>query len=122
MAASRRQPVGRSKNPCRAEAGAIGSPYWTTVRRERLMPEGALTEIWTSPPFNHCMFTARPDLDQALERQFADALSKMSYDNPSHRVVLEAEGLKRWVAPQLDGYSSLREASARQGFFERPTG
>src|SRR6516162_2047874 len=72
----------------RAEAGAIGSPYWTTVRRERLMPEGALTEIWTSPPFNHCMFTARPDLDQALERQFADALSKMSYDNPSHRVVL----------------------------------
>jgi len=106
----------------RAEAGAIGSPYWTTVRRERLMPEGALTEIWTSPPFNHCMFTARPDLDQALERQFADALSKMSYDNPSHRVVLEAEGLKRWVAPQLDGYSSLREASARQGFFERPTG
>jgi len=105
----------------RAEAGAIGSPYWTTVRRERLMPEGALTEIWTSPPFNHCMFTARPDLDQALERQFADALSKMSYDNPSHRVVLEAEGLKRWVAPQLDGYSSLREASARQGFFERPT-
>ena len=106
----------------RAEAGAIGSPYWTTVRRERLMPEGALTEIWTSPPFNHCMFTARPDLDQALERKFADALSKMSYDNPSHRVVLEAEGLKRWVAPQLDGYSSLREASARQGFFERPTG
>ena len=106
----------------RAEAGAIGSPYWTTVRRERLMPEGALTEIWTSPPFNHCMFTARPDLDQALERQFADALSRMSYDNPSHRAVLEAEGLKRWVAPQLDGYSSLREASARQGFFERPTG
>ena len=106
----------------RAEAGTIGSPYWNTVRSERLMPEGALTEIWTSPPFNHCMFTARPDLDQALERQFADALSKMSYDNPSHRVVLEAEGLKRWVAPQLDGYSSLREASARQGFFERPTG
>ena len=106
----------------RAEAGAIGSPYWTTVRRERLMPEGALTEIWTSPPFNHCMFTARPDLDQALERQFADALCRMSYDNPSHRAVLEAEGLKRWVAPQLDGYSSLREASARQGFFERPTG
>jgi ABC-type phosphate/phosphonate transport system substrate-binding protein len=106
----------------RAEAGAIGSPYWNTVRSERLMPEGALTEIWTSAPFNHCMFTARPDLDQAVERQFADALSRMSYDNPSHRVVLEAEGLKRWIAPQLDGYSSLREASARQGFFERPTG
>src|ERR1700723_1217408 len=34
----------------RADAGAIGSPFWKTVRGERLMPEGALTDIWTSPP------------------------------------------------------------------------
>jgi hypothetical protein len=45
----------------------------------------------------------------------------MSYDNPSHRPVLEAEGLRRWVPPQLDGYQALRDASARQGFLERPT-
>jgi phosphonate transport system substrate-binding protein len=104
----------------RADAGAIGSPFWKTVRDERLVPEGALTEIWTSPPYNHCMFTARPDLEPALERRFAEALSEMNYDNPEHRVVLEAEGLRRWVAPQLDGYDSLREASAKQGFFEPP--
>ncbi len=103
----------------RADAGAIGSPFWNTVRSERLVPEGALTEIWTSPPYNHCMFTARPDLDPALERQFAEALSGMSYDNPGHRAVLDAEGLRRWVAPQLEGYVSLREASARQGFFDQ---
>ena len=55
----------------RADAGAIGSPFWKTVRAERLVPEGALTEIWTSPPYNHCMFTSRPDLDPSLERRFA---------------------------------------------------
>jgi ABC-type phosphate/phosphonate transport system substrate-binding protein len=104
----------------RAEAGAIGSPFWTAVRSERLVPEGALIEIWTSPPFNHCMFTARPDLDRALERRFAEALFAMSYDDPRHRPVLDAEGLRRWVAPQLDAYDSLREASARQGFFKQP--
>ncbi len=104
----------------RADAGAIGSPFWKAVHSERLVPEGALREIWTSPPYNHCMFTARPDLDRALERQFADALSGMSYDNPNHRVVLDAEGLRRWVAPHLDGYESLREASAQQGLFKRP--
>ena len=49
-----------------------------------------------------------------------EALSAMSYDNPSHRAVLEAEGLKRWVAPQLDGYESLRDAAGRQGLFKRP--
>jgi phosphonate transport system substrate-binding protein len=104
----------------RADAGAIGSPFWKTVCGERLVPEGALIDIWTSQPYNHCMFTARPDLDPSLEQRFADALSGMSYDNPSHRVVLDAEGLRRWVAPQLAGYDALREASARQGFFERP--
>ncbi len=104
----------------RAEAGAIGSPFWNTLRTQRLVPEGALTEVWTSPPYNHCMFTARPDFDRALEQQFAEALFGMSYDNPNHRSVLEAEGLRRWVAPQLEGYQALRDAATRQGFFERP--
>ena len=51
---------------------------------------------------------ARRDLDPAVDRQFSEALFAMSYDNPSHRPVLEAEGLRRWVAPHLDAYGSLR--------------
>jgi ABC-type phosphate/phosphonate transport system substrate-binding protein len=104
----------------RADAGAIGSPFWNAVRSERLVPEGALTEIWTSRPYNHCMFTARSDLDPALEQQFAKALFAMSFDNPAHRPVLEAEGLRQWIAPQLEAYGELREASAQQGFLTRP--
>jgi ABC-type phosphate/phosphonate transport system substrate-binding protein len=105
----------------RAAAGAIGSPFWQSVRAQRLVPEGALTEVWTSSPYNHCMFTAQPDFEPKLERRFAEALFAMSYDNPAHRAVLEAEGLRRWITPQLDGYSALREASGRQGFLQRPT-
>jgi phosphonate transport system substrate-binding protein len=101
----------------RADAGAIGSPYWNIVTAQRLVPEGSLREIWTSPPYNHCMFTARPGLDKAREQKFADALAAMDFDNPEHRVVLEAEGLRRWVKPELTGYGELREASKQQGFF-----
>jgi phosphonate transport system substrate-binding protein len=104
----------------RAEAGAIGSPFWDTVRKERLVPEGGLREIWTSPAYHHCMFTARPDLNPALERRFTDALSGMSYENPVHRAVLEAEGLQRWLPPHVDGYDALRQAAAQQGFFKQP--
>jgi len=103
----------------RADAGAIGSPFWDTVRSERLMPEGSLSEIWSSPPYNHCMFTARPDLDPQQERRFAEALSAMSYDNPDHRPILDAEGLWRWLTPHVEGYAELRQAAAQQGFFER---
>lgn len=101
----------------RADAGAIGSPFWNTVRNEHLVPEGSLREIWSSPAYNHCMFTARPGLNLEQERRFAEALFAMSYDNPVHRTILEAEGLQRWLAPQLDGYAELRQAAAEQGFF-----
>jgi ABC-type phosphate/phosphonate transport system substrate-binding protein len=104
----------------RADAGAIGSPFWERVKVERLVPEGALVEIWTSPPFNHCMFTARPEFEPELEHRFAEALLRMSYDNPAHRAVLDAEGLKRWILPRLEGYDSLRSAGEQQGFFKRP--
>jgi ABC-type phosphate/phosphonate transport system substrate-binding protein len=103
----------------RSDAGAIGSPFWNTVRSERLVPEGGLSEIWSSPAYNHCMFTARPDLDAERERRFVDALSAMSYDNPVHRPILDAEGLKRWLPPHADGYAELRKAAAQQGFFEQ---
>lgn len=103
----------------RAEAGAIGSPFWNTVRKEHLVPDGGLQEIWSSPPYNHCMFTARPGLDPEQERRFAEALSAMSYDNPAHRSILDAEGLQRWLAPHVDGYAALRQAAGQQGFFDR---
>ena len=103
----------------RADAGAIGSPFWKTVREQKLVPEGALREIWSSPPYNHCMFTTRPDLDREQEERFVKALLAMSYDNPVHRAILDAEGLQRWLTPHLDGYAELREAAAEQGFFTR---
>jgi len=102
----------------RADAGAIGSPFWTSVHSERLVPEGALREIWSSPAYNHCMFTARPGLDLKRERQFTEALSAMNYENPAHRPILDAEGLQRWLPPHVDGYAALRQAAAQQGFFK----
>ena len=103
----------------RADAGAIGSPFWNTVREQRLVPEGGLREVWSSPAYNHCMFTARPDLSTEQERRFVEALLAMSYENPIHRPILEAEGLKRWLTPHLDGYAALRQAADEQGLFKK---
>ena len=104
----------------RADAGAIGSPFWNAVRDEHLVPEGSIREIWSSPAYNHCMFTARSDFDRDQERRFVEALLAMSYENPAHRLILDAEGLKRWLTPRLDGYTELRQAAAQQGFFKPP--
>jgi ABC-type phosphate/phosphonate transport system substrate-binding protein len=65
------------------------------------------------------MFTARPELDREEEGRFAEALLAMSYDNPVHRPILDAEGLRRWLPPHVDGYAALRQAAAQQGFFAK---
>jgi ABC-type phosphate/phosphonate transport system substrate-binding protein len=103
----------------RADAGAVGSPFWQGMVDKKLVPEGAVSTIWTSPPFHHCMFTARVELPPADLDRFATALFAMKWENPRHRAVLEAEGLREWVSPRLEGYASLRAAAERQGFLAR---
>ena len=100
-----------------ADAGAIGGPFWSGVQEKALAPAGSVSEVWTSPPYSHCMFTARPGLDDEIGRRFGEALANMSFDDPLHRPVLEAEGLKRWLPADVGGYDALREAGREQGFF-----
>ncbi|HKE52049.1 MAG TPA: PhnD/SsuA/transferrin family substrate-binding protein, partial [Actinomycetes bacterium] len=96
-----------------ADAAAIGSPTWDAIGRDELMP-GALAEIWTSPAYCHCNFTALPRLSEERTRTWVEHLLAMEWDIPEHRRILELEGLHRWVLPDLDGYASLFEAVAEQ--------
>ena len=105
----------------RADAGAVGSPFWSGVQGQQLIPAGALSVVWSSPPYSHCMFTARVDLEPEIETRFTEALLQMSFDNPVHRPILEAEGLRQWIPADLDGYGSLAEACRAQGFFGNPS-
>jgi phosphonate transport system substrate-binding protein len=104
----------------RADAGVVGSPFWTGVQQQQIVPACALTVVWSSPPYSHCMFTGRPGLDPEIARRFAGALYGMHVDNPAHRPVLEAEGLKAWLPADTGGYESLTEACRQQGHFRRP--
>ncbi len=104
----------------RADAAAVGSPFWSGVQDQQLVPAGALSVVWSSPPYSHCMFTARVGLEKDLATRFTDALLLMSIDNPVHRPILEAEGLRRWIAADVSGYDSLEAACQAQGFFRQP--
>ncbi len=101
------------------DAGMVGTPFWHGIQEKNLVPAGSIEAVWTSPAYPHCMFTARQGLEQDTKSAFVKALLDMKWENPKHRPILEAEGLKEWVLPQLDGYASLREACTQQGFFER---
>ena len=98
----------------RADAAAIGITTWEAIGRDELMP-GALQEFWRSPAYCHCNFTALDTLPAERAEPWVAHLLAMSWENPEHRRILELEGLRRWVRPDLAGYASLFDAVKQQG-------
>ncbi|MDP9330146.1 MAG: PhnD/SsuA/transferrin family substrate-binding protein [Actinomycetota bacterium] len=103
----------------RADAAAVGASSWETLVRAGEVPPGKLSAFWTSPSYSHCNFTALPTLPTELAEAWSAHLRAMDWANPGHRRILEMEGLKRWVEPQLDGYRYLIEAVEEQGIGAR---
>ena len=101
-----------------ADAAAIGINTWEAIGRDELMP-GAFEVFWESPTYSHCNFTALPTLDDERAQPWVAQLLAMDFDDPAHRPILEMEGLRRWVLPDLDGYAALFEAVADQGISQR---
>jgi ABC-type phosphate/phosphonate transport system substrate-binding protein len=97
----------------KADAAALGINTWEAIGRDDLMP-GAFEELWVSPEYSHCTFTALESLAPERYEGWVEHLMRMDWDNPAHRPILEMEGLRAWVPPRLEGYESLFRAVREQ--------
>jgi phosphonate transport system substrate-binding protein len=97
----------------RADAAAIGISTWEAMAKGEITP-GAFEVFWRSPHYCHCNFTALATLDEERAQAWIEHLLQMSWDDAAHRRILEMEGLRRWVQPQLEGYRVLFEAVREQ--------
>ncbi|MCR9115446.1 MAG: phosphate/phosphite/phosphonate ABC transporter substrate-binding protein [bacterium] len=96
----------------KADAGAIGDLVWLNEQAAGRVDANLIQSIYTTPPFDHCMFDALPNLDAGKIERFQRALFGMKWEIPEHRRLLELEGLKVWMPPREEGYDSLRAALA----------
>ena len=46
----------------RADAGTIGDLVWVNEQAAGRVDAARIKVLWTTPPFDHCMFDGRPDL------------------------------------------------------------
>ena len=99
----------------RAQAGTVGDLVWVAEQAAGRVDTSVIEVAWTTPGFDHCMFDAMPTLGDAQVRAFQDALFGMSWEVPSHRRLLELEGLRQWLPPRETGYESLRRALDEMG-------
>ncbi len=97
-----------------ADAGTIGDLVWVNEQAAGHIDSSQIGVLYTTPGFDHCMFDALPTLAASKREAFQRALFSMKWDNPSHRRLLELEGLREWVLPREEGYQSLELALARE--------
>ena len=100
-----------------AHAGAIGDQYWARALSEGLPASTKVRAIWTSPGYCHCNFTVRTKDDERRFARWTEALLAMDYNRPADRRIMDMEGLKRWIRPEMDGYKALFEAVDDLQFF-----
>jgi len=99
----------------RAQAGTVGDLVWVNEQAAGRVDAARLAVLWTTPPFDHCMFDALSTLSPDEADAFRAALLAMVWENPAHRRLLEMEGLRRWMPPREEGYRALVAALDRQG-------
>jgi ABC-type phosphate/phosphonate transport system substrate-binding protein len=98
----------------RAHAGTVGHLIWVQEQAAGRIDPNQVEVLWTTPGFDHCTFDALPSFAPVLRESFQRALFAMRWQNPSHRRVLELEGLKEWKPSREEGYASLRRALDEQ--------
>ena len=101
-----------------AQAGAVGDQYWARALAEGQVDRSKVAAIWTSPPYCHCNFTVLPQRYGKDLEAWTEVLMQMDYNNPEHRHIMDLEGLKGWVKPQLEGYKPLFLAVETTGYFD----
>ena len=99
----------------RADAGAIFEPWLPPLLRRHNMADADITEVWRTRPYNHCAFTAGPDLSDDVCARFVDLLLAMDPDDPEIAEMMRMEHLTKWVLATDDGWRDLIGAVEEAG-------
>lgn len=97
----------------RGQAGVISQNMWKRLQTEQPKEADQFKEIWTSPPFSHCVFTARKDFDKATAERFSKLMLAMDGKDPLTAEILKLEHCGKWVSggqPAQEGFEHLFKA------------
>jgi ABC-type phosphate/phosphonate transport system substrate-binding protein len=102
----------------KADAACVIKGNYDAFIAERLLLPGMTRILAETPAYDHCNFTAGPDVDDEIVQRFHTLLMGMSYDDPTIRPLLELEGLKAWRDGRVEGYRILEEALDDERFYD----
>ena len=64
---------------------------------------------------SHCCFTAQGDLDEALSNKITHSFVSMDYNDPTGKIVMDAEGCKAFLSGTTEEWETLEMVAEEQG-------
>ncbi|MBI3894913.1 MAG: PhnD/SsuA/transferrin family substrate-binding protein [Acidobacteria bacterium] len=101
----------------KADAACVLDSNYLLFLNEGTLDPDTTRVLATTPPYDHCNFTARGDLPEERTQRFVTALLEMSFQDPLVRTLMEMEGLKRWLPGRTTGYEQLKRAVEKFRFY-----
>jgi phosphonate transport system substrate-binding protein len=97
----------------RGQAGIISGELWKKIQKDQPEKAEQLREVWESPGFSHCVFTARKDFSKETAEKFSKLMLAMDGKDPLTAEILKGEHCQKWVPAgkaAQDGYADLLAA------------
>jgi phosphate/phosphite/phosphonate ABC transporter binding protein len=97
----------------RGQAGVLSTELWAKLQADQPDQAAQLREVWTSPPFSHCVFTARKDFCRETGERFTKLMLAMGGKDPLTGEIFKLESCTKWVPAgkqAQDGYADLLQA------------
>ena len=104
-----------------SDACAMLDLNWEAWIRDGTIDLDKFAIVATTDLFDHCVFTVREEMPADAEQRWLQALFSMSYDDQSHRQMMDLEGLKAWMPGRTTGFGLLTAAVEAERFFEDRT-
>jgi phosphonate transport system substrate-binding protein len=101
----------------KANAACLLDANYNVFINEGTLDPGTTRVLASTPPYDHCNFTAPAAVPEECTRPFVEALLAMSFQDPESRTFMELEGVQRWLPARVSGYAQLEEAVRRFQFY-----
>lgn len=97
-------------------SGEVEASWMLDLNYKSWLEDGTLDKnqveiLEKTPHFDHCIFSASPNVSKEDFKKYTHILHKMDYNNPDHKEMMDMEGLKEWVPGRLEGFEQITKAN-----------
>jgi phosphonate transport system substrate-binding protein len=102
----------------KVDAGALNFLVWDKLVQQKKIDPSKVNVFYTTPPYVDYVWTARGDLDPALQERLTAAFLKLDASNPDHRKLLDLHRTRKYIKANDADWKGTEEAAVAAGLLK----